>query len=106
MIDVKPYKKGYVSVLVNPATQERKWVSPNDIQVNINGIEQSLGAVLQELQNQKVSINELTQFKLKTKKSFDEMKTVLRLLVSQTEINNLDINAIQDIMEENNNDEN
>ena len=64
-----PYtKKVYVSVLVEPATQQRKWVHPNERVVNINGLDQKLGDVLEDLEKNKTTQKEFEDYKLKTKK--------------------------------------
>ena len=98
-------KKGYVSVLVDPATQKRVWKHPNDIEVNINGIDLKLGDVLTDLQKNKTTQKEFEDYKLKTKKSFKKLTDILKILVAQQEINNLGIEALEDIMQEENNDE-
>jgi len=98
-------KKGYVSVLVDPATQQRKWVHPNDIVVNINGLDQKLGDVLEDLEKNKTTQVEFENHKLKTKKAFKKVTELLHILVAQTEINNLGIEALEDIMEDNNDEE-
>ena len=101
-----PYnKKGYVSVLVDPATQQRKWVHPNEIIVNINGLDQKLGDVLEDLEKNKTTQKEFEDYKLKTKKAFKKVTDLLHILVAQTEINNLGIEALEDIMEDNNDEE-
>lgn len=101
-----PYsKKGYVSVLVDPATQQRKWVHPNEIVVNINGLDQKLGDILKDLEENKTTQREFEEYKLKTKKAFKKVTELLNILVAQTEINNLGIEALEDIMEDNNDEE-
>ena len=98
-------KKGYVSILVDPATQQRKWIHPNEIVVNINGLEQKLGDVLKDLEKNKTTQVEFENYKLKTKKAFKKVTDILHILVAQTEINNLGIEALEDIMEDNNDEE-
>jgi len=101
-----PYnKKGFVSVLVDPATQQRKWVHPNEIVVNINGLDQKLGDVLEDLQKNKTTQKEFENYKLKTKKALKKVTDILHILVAQTEINNLGIEALEDIMEDNTDEE-
>jgi len=101
-----PYnKKGYVSVLVDPATQQRKWIHPNEIVVNINGLDQKLGDVLEDLEENKTTQREFEDYKLKTKKTIKKLTDIVRILVAQTEINNLGIEALEDIMEDNNDEE-
>ena len=101
-----PYnKKGYVSVLVDPATQQRKWIHPNEIVVNINGLDQKLGDILKDLEENKTTQREFEEYKLKTKKAFKKVTELLNILVAQTEINNLGIEALEDIMEDNNDEE-
>ena len=101
-----PYvKKGYVSVLVDPVSQQRRWVHPNDITVNINGLDQNLGKVLEDLEKNKTTQSEFEQYKLNTKKAFKKVTDILRILVAQTEINNLGVEALEDIIMEENNDE-
>ena len=69
-----PYsKKGYVSVLVDPATQQRKWVHPNEIVVNINGLYQKLGDILNDLEENKTTQREFEEYKLKTKKAIKKV---------------------------------
>ena len=98
-------KKGYVSVLVDPSTQKRVWLNPNDIVVNINGLDQKLGKVLEDLEKNKTTQSEFEDYKLKTKKSIKKLTDILKILVAQTEINNLGIEALEDIMEDNNDEE-
>ena len=98
-------KKGYVSVLVDPSTQKRVWLNPNDIVVNINGLDQKLGKVLEDLEKNKTTQKEFEDYKLKTKKSIKKVTDVLKILVAQTEINNLGIEALEDIMEDNTDEE-
>ena len=98
-------KKGYVSVLVDPATQKRVWLNPNDIVVNINGLDQKLGKVLEDLEKNKTTQKEFEDYKLKTKKALKKVTEILHILVAQTEINNLGIEALEDIMEDNNDEE-
>ena len=101
-----PYnKKGFVSILVDPATQQRKWVHPNEIIVNINGLEQKLGKVLEDLEKNKTTQKEFENYKLRTKKAFKKVTDLLKIMVAQTEINNLGIEALEDIMEDNTDEE-
>lgn len=93
-------KKNYVSVLVDPSINKRIWVHPNNIIVNINGLDLKLGEVLDDLTKNKTTQKEFEDFKLKTKKTIKDLTDIVKILVTQTELNNLNINSINDNLED------
>lgn len=107
-------KKYDLQCLIDPATQQKGWISPSDLIIFVgtvitddkgnkkvgSAIGKNLGVFLSEKDNEIDSLRkEINELKTTYRKNMKELSKIIEILIGQTELNGLNLSELKDNLE-------